>query len=77
MFSMVGRRVKDSSQLVNVTFPDGYTDTMVLWNHKSNNEGKSDFGIDQECNYLGHLLNEKEACVAMTGKDTKLEKSSY
>ena len=40
-------------------------DTIVLWKHYSNKEQKR--SIDNDCNYLGHLLLEKDACVAMTG----------
>ena len=54
-----------SSPTINVTFSDGYMDTIVLWKHYSNKEQKR--SIDNDCNYLGHLLLEKDACVAMTG----------
>ena len=70
-FDLVGERSINgvpkqvSSPTINVTFSDGYMDTIVLWKHYSNKEQKS--SIEHDCNYLGHLLLEKEACVAMTG----------
>ena len=70
-FDLVGERsingvpTQVSSPNINVTFSDGYLDTIVLWKHYSNKEQKRRIGHD--CNYLGHLLLEKEACVAMTG----------
>ena len=70
-FDLVGERsingvpTQVSSPTINVTFSDGYMDTIVLWKHYSNKEQKRSIGHD--CNYLGHLLLEKDACVAMTG----------
>ena len=49
---------------ISVTFPDGYSDTFVL-NHFYNS--KDDTKLNGRCHYLGHLANEKDACVAMTG----------
>ena len=66
-FSVIEKRSKVSSPTINVTFSDGYTDTIVLWKHYSNKEHKRSIENDKDCNYLGHLLHEKEACVAMTG----------
>jgi len=43
-----------------VTFPDGYSDNLVLNRFYSENEADG-------CHFLGHLENEQEACVAMTG----------
>ena len=66
-FSVIDKRSKVSSPTINVTFSDGYMDTIVLWKHYSNKEQKRNTGNDKDCNYLGHLLHEREACVAMTG----------
>ena len=48
---------------LSVTFPDGYSDTFVL-NHFDDSE---DDKLAGHCHYIGHLTNEKKACVAMTG----------
>ena len=46
---------------VAIAFPDGYTDTLVL-NHYYSDEDNV-----EGCHFLGHLANDREACVAMTG----------
>ena len=51
----------DQPPIVSISFPDGYTDTLVL-NHFYTEKEKID-----RCNYIGNLANEQEACVAMTG----------
>ena len=65
-FSLItDRSANDGSPIVEVTFPNGHSDTMVL----------SQFvdGIDEpqpesrDCRYNGHLLSDSEACLAMTG----------
>ena len=62
-FSLLGDRLDDGQPpQVSITFPDGYTDTLVL-NHYFSEKDQIENG-----NYLGHLANEKEACVAMTGR---------
>ena len=62
-FSLLGDRLDDGQPpQVSITFPDGYTDTIVL-NHYFSEKDQIENG-----NYLGHLANEKEACVAMTGR---------
>ena len=66
-FSVIEKRSKVSAPTINVTFSDGYTDEIVLWKHYSNKEQKRSIENDKDCNYLGHLLHEKESCVAMTG----------
>ena len=47
---------------LSITFPDGCTDTLVL-NHYFSDKDSKENGY-----YLGHLANETEACVAMTGR---------
>ena len=44
-----------------VTFPDGYSDNLVLNHFYSENDNADG------CHFLGHLKNEQEACIAMTG----------
>ena len=41
-----------------MTFPDGYSDNLLLKKHSDTND---------HCHYIGHLENEREACVAVTG----------
>ena len=47
-------RSGDGNPSVSITFPDGFQDNLVL-----NKLG--------QCNWAGHLQNEQDACVAMTG----------
>ena len=64
-FSLLEERSKDSSPNVLVTFPDGYTDRLVLSKHYFNEKDR--MGDESHCNYIGHLAKETNACVAMTG----------
>ena len=64
-FSLLEERSKDSSPNVLVTFPDGYTDRLVLRKHFFNEKDRME--DESHCNYLGHLAKETDACVAMTG----------
>ena len=57
-FTYNEERSVEGSPHLSVTFPDGYTDSLILNKH---GEG------DDYCHYLGHLEKEREACVAMTG----------
>ena len=50
---------------VSVTFPDGHKDTLVLNKFYANEEDR--MANVEGCNFIGHLENEPEACVAMTG----------
>ena len=50
---------------VSVVFPDGYKDTLVLSKFHANEKDR--IANKEHCNYIGHLANEPEACVAMTG----------
>ena len=58
-------RFEGSTPNIEITFPDGYTDRLILQKHYFNEEDKKK--IDNHCNYIGHLAEEKTACVAMTG----------
>ena len=64
-FSLLEERSKDSSPNVLVTFPDGYTDRLVLRKHYFNEKDRME--DESHCNYIGHLAKETNACVAMTG----------
>ena len=87
-FSLIGKASRNSNPKVAVTFPDGYSDIMILQKHNFNNKFEDQFedqfddqfgnqcddqfeeknGDDNiDCNYFGHLSNETDACVAMTG----------
>ena len=50
---------------IDVIFPDGHEDTMVLQRHYDSKEAR--MGGALHCNYFGHLKNDREACVAVTG----------
>ena len=62
---MVEERSSDRSPRVSVTFPDGYQDNLVLSRFDANDEDR--MANKEHCNFIGHLENEPEACVAMTG----------
>ena len=71
-FSLIGKVSRGSNPKVAVTFPDGYSDIMVLQKHNFNDKFERQFeeqneDDDMDCNYFGHLSNETDACVAMTG----------
>ena len=59
--------------LIKIEFPDGYTDTLVLKKFYGNDEDKN--AKPDWCHYIGHLANESESGVAMTGcvKDEDVE----
>ena len=58
-----------------IDFPDGYNDTLVLNKFHANDQDRianedncrGVTGGACHCNFIGHLKNEPEACVAMTG----------
>ena len=64
-FTFSEERSSNGSPSVSVVFPDGYEDTLVLNKYHANEEDR--IANEDHCNYLGHLANEPEACVAMTG----------
>ena len=68
-FTLNAERSLDGSPSVTVTFPDGYQDTLILSKFYTNEEERLEEEEDTEdtCAYVGHLANEPEACVAMTG----------
>ena len=64
-FTLLEERSANGAPTVTVTFPDGYTDTLVLSRYYSSEEDR--MAGAEECHYIGHLANEREACAAMTG----------
>ena len=62
---MVVERSANGAPSVSVTFPDGYQDNLVLSRFDANDEDR--MASVEHCNFIGHLENEPEACVAMTG----------
>ena len=45
-------------------------DKLILNKYHANEDDEQN--SDPDCCYIGHLKNEPEACVAMTGKGTKI-----
>ena len=62
-FSLLDDQSRDTSPSIMVTFPDGYSDKIILRKHNHNEKNMN----GNECSYYGHLFKEKETCVAMTG----------
>lgn len=85
-FQQLEDRSEDGSPIVEITFPNSYTDKLIL-NRYYLNEEEEQAGAEH-CNYVGHLELDQEACVAMTGcigtddveftiMSTNLPESSY
>ena len=64
-FSMMQDRSENGIPLINIRFQDGYEDTLIL--HKHTSQMRTDDLESEYCHYLGHLENEPEACIAVTG----------
>merc|ERR1711953_351600 len=64
-FALNQDRSLDGSPSVSITFPDGYTDTMVLSRYYSNKNDR--LARTENCHFFGHLEGEPEACIALTG----------
>ena len=58
-FNLAKDRSEDGSPTVDVFFPDGYRDRILLQRHEDADE--------TDCHYIGHLEKEKSTCIAMTG----------
>ena len=58
-------KASDGTPSIRIEFPDGYKDTLVLKKFYGNDEDKK-AKLDL-CHYIGHLANESESGVAMTG----------
>ena len=65
-FTLSQDRSIDGSPSVAVTFPDGYSDTLILSRYYNNERDRLESSSDR-CHFIGHLKSEPEACVAMTG----------
>ena len=50
---------------IDIIFPDGHEDELVLEKHFPNEEAQME--NEDHCNYFGHLKNDPDACVAVTG----------
>ena len=48
-----------------ITFPNGHQDELILEKHFPNDEARLE--NKEHCNYFGHLKNDLDACVAVTG----------
>ena len=64
-FTLEKERSYNGAPSVTVEFSDGYKDTMILKKFYANADDR--MANKEHCNYIGHLANELEACVAMTG----------
>lgn len=62
---MVANRGASESPRVTVRFSNGVKDTLVLYRYYSNEEQR--LARTEKCHFVGHLANEREACVALTG----------
>ena len=67
-FDLLEDRSEDGSPNLAITFPDGYSDTIVLTKYFASEDDKVQERMSgvEDCNFVGHLKNEK-ACLAMTG----------
>ena len=50
---------------IDIKFPDGHEDSFVLERHYMSEEDK--LARKMHCNFIGHLLKDQDACVAVTG----------
>ena len=50
---------------IEIVFPDGSVDTAILNKYYSNEDDRK-AGINR-CNFIGHLAEEPDACIGMTG----------
>ena len=64
-FTLLEERSLDGAPSISIAFPDGYEDTLILNKFYANDKDR--MSGKERCHYTGHLANEPEACVAMTG----------
>ena len=50
---------------IDIVFPNGHEDSLILQRHYSNPEGR--MSGERHCNFFGHLRHDSKACVAVTG----------
>ena len=55
----------DGTPTIDVTFDDGYTDTLILDHYYFSDEDR--LIRSENCDFIGHLANDQTACVAVTG----------
>ena len=55
----------DEVPTIEIVFPDGSADTAILNKYYSNEDDRK-AGINR-CNFIGHLAEETDACIGMTG----------
>ena len=64
-FTLIEERSDNGSPSVMITFPNGLDDKLIL-NKYYLNEEQEQLGAEH-CNFVGHLENDLDACVALTG----------
>ena len=64
-FALNQDRSLDGSPSISITFPDGYSDTMILSRYFANEEAR--LNRAEDCHYIGHLEGEPTACIGLTG----------
>ena len=55
----------DGIPSIDIAFPDGYHDTLVLERHYMTEADR--LAKKMHCNFIGHLAKDTDACVAVTG----------
>ena len=63
--TLLEERSFNGAPRIAIDFPDGYKDTLVLNKFHANDHDR--IANEDHCNFIGHLENKPEACVAMTG----------
>ena len=64
-FHILEDRSENGSPSVQITFPNGKSDKLVLKKYYTNEaEERAEL---EHCNFIGHLEHEQDACIAMTG----------
>ena len=63
--TLLEERSSNGAPRIVIDFSDGYKDTLVLNKFHGNDQDR--IANEDHCNFIGHLENEPEACVAMTG----------
>ena len=66
-FTLLEERSENVNPTVMITFPNGHDDKMVLNKYYVNAEEEERIGVAEHCNFIGHLEQDLDACVAMTG----------
>ena len=65
IFSLEQSKSLNEVPTIHVKFPDGHQDTLKLERFYSSEEERRARKLN--CNFIGHLKNDPEACVAVTG----------